>query len=120
MQEGCCHPGPSANVAIPSTEMRSSVVTPMYHVRRVVDKVLSTIFHPSKRRDLGDPAKPFPTPAVAGWSSLYSMVTFRPDVPYSEALRKEKNQKALVARGTGVATVAAVAAVGYLAARRWR
>lgn len=85
------------------------MVSPTYHIRRVLDSVLSYLMPPTSRRPIlqtetsstDSPPKlceeAFPTPRVSGWSSLYSMVTFRPDVSYKEALRKERAQKEVVA-----------------------
>ena len=89
-----------------SSEMRSKVVSPTYHIRRVLDSVLSFVMPPTSKRAIlqetsagSSPTlceEAFPTPRVSGWSSLYSMVTFRPDVSYKEALRKERSQKDVV------------------------
>ena len=107
--------------------MRSSVLSPLYHLRRALDSVLSTLIptRPMAALSLTDP---FPTPRVRGWTSLYEMVTFRPDVGYSEALRRERWQKEVLgwivwAGGAGVA--AGLGGVGLwttqklLARRRW-
>lgn len=83
------------------TEMRSHVLTPLHHIRRHIDSILSALFHPTSQRPLASTTA-FPTPNVSGWSSLYSMVTFRPDVPYGEALRKEKEQKRKVGLAVGI------------------
>ncbi len=115
-----------------SSEMRSHVITPAYHLRRLLDSMLSALFPPSKALPFSnstDPSTllPFPTEHVKGWSSLYTMVTFRPDVPYKEALRKERWQKAVVSgvvRGVEVGLGAAVAfgswRVGQMALREYR
>jgi kynurenine 3-monooxygenase len=97
-----------------SMEMRSHVLMPMHHVRRAVDAVLSSVLSPSKRRDvlLASPT-PFPTTSISGWSSLYNMVTFRPDVPYHEALRKEKSQKAAVGNAALLTGVLTAMGLGY-------
>ena len=48
---------------------------------------------------------------------MYSMVTFRPDVSYREALRKERSQREIVTwMGRGV-VAAGVGAVGVAAFR---
>ena len=75
-----------------SSEMRSHVLSPMHHLRRHIDSILSTIF-PSKPTSPLSLIDPFPTSTVTGWTSLYEMVTFRPDVRYSEARRREEWQK---------------------------
>lgn len=115
--------------------MRSKVVSPTYHIRRVLDSVLSFVMPPTSKRAIlqdtsaGSPPKlceeAFPTPRVRGWSSLYSMVTFRPDVSYKEALRKERAQKDVVAGlawalgGTVGVTGTAGLAYGALFAKRY-
>lgn len=90
------------------------MITPAYHIRRVLDKVLSTLFPPSPSIPFMSLSSPlvFPTRHVKGWSSLYNMVTFRPDVSYEEALRKEKWQKGVVGRLSWVGVVGVVGLVG--------
>lgn len=69
---------------------------------------------------------PFPTKRVTGWTSLYEMVTFRPDVGYAEALRRERWQKDVLHYGVwvggagilGLATAGALAAVKISRASR--
>jgi len=69
---------------------------------------------------------PFPTKRVTGWTSLYEMVTFRPDVGYAEALRRERWQKDVLHYGVwvggagilGLATAGALAAVKISQASR--
>jgi len=69
---------------------------------------------------------PFPTKRVTGWTSLYEMVTFRPDVGYAEALRRERWQKDVLHYGVwvggagilGLATAGALAAVKISKASR--
>ena len=86
--------------------MRSHVLSPLHHLRRHLDSLLSRILvapsNPfstsatgSKGRELSL-TNPFPTTQVKGWTSLYEMVTFRPDVGYAEALRREMWQKQVV------------------------
>lgn len=81
-------------------EMSSSVVDPMFLLRKRLDSLLMKVL------------------PKGWWSSLYSMVTFQPDVGYSEALRTEQRQKRLLERviwsGATVGVVG-LAAVG----RRW-
>ncbi|ORX35971.1 hypothetical protein BD324DRAFT_629714 [Kockovaella imperatae] len=93
-------------------EMRSHVLSPMHHFRRFLDSVLSAVIpsHPVSTLSLTDP---FPTKRVRGWTSLYELVTFRPDVGYSEALRREQWQKQVVAwagwtGGTGLLLAAGI------------
>ena len=47
-----------------STEMRSHVLSPMHHVRRVLDSVLATIM-PSRAVESLSLTEPFPTKRVA-------------------------------------------------------
>ena len=69
---------------------------------------------------------PFPTKRVTGWTSLYEMVTFRPDVGYAEALRRERWQKNVLHYGVwvggagilGLTTAGALAAVKISRASR--
>ncbi|TXT10730.1 hypothetical protein VHUM_02235 [Vanrija humicola] len=89
-------------------EMRSSVLKPLYHLRRGIDWVLTRVY-PSTPQAV-DPRVPFSTKKVRGWTSLYDMVTFRPDIGYAEALRREKWQKSVV--GGAAWATAAVAAAG--------
>lgn len=55
---------------------------------------------------------PFPTQKVKGWTALYDMVTFRPDVGYAEVMRREKWQKKVVADTTFITSAAIVSVVG--------
>ncbi|WWC58433.1 kynurenine 3-monooxygenase [Kwoniella dejecticola CBS 10117] len=104
------------------TEMRSHVLSPLHHIRRFVDSALTRILpsRPSKLHlSLTDP---FPTKRVKGWTSLYEMVTFRPDVPYSEALRKEQAQKEIMAWTGYISGILGFGAVGFTGlrlARKW-
>jgi kynurenine 3-monooxygenase len=104
-----------------STEMRSSVLSPLHHLRRTLDSLLSTII-PSRPTAKLSLTKPFPTVRVGGWTSLYEMVTFRPDVGYAEALRREQWQKGVVgwmAYGSGVGLMAGLAGAGLWAGKRY-
>ena len=58
-------------------EMRESVVSTSYRMRKKLDGILS--------RSLKD-----------YWLPLYTMVSFRPDIPYSEAVRRERLQANIV------------------------
>ncbi len=90
----CC-PRTISSADVRSTEMRSAVLSPMHHLRRQVDNLLTSVF-PSNSKSKLSRTEPFTTNRVRGWTSLYEMVTFRPDVPYAEALRKERWQKGVV------------------------
>lgn len=97
-----------------STEMRSTVLSPMYHFRRHLDTLFTSLFpsHPKSELSL---TNPFPTSRVRGWTSLYEMVTFRPDVGYAEALRKEKWQKEVVGAAGWLLGGGLVAGLGVVA-----
>ncbi|WVQ85327.1 kynurenine 3-monooxygenase [Cryptococcus sp. DSM 104549] len=109
------------------TEMRSHVLSPLHHLRRHLDTLLTTLF-PSSHSP-SSPSRPslsltdpFPTKRVKGWISLYEMVTFRPDVGYAEALRKEQWQKDVMGWAGwagGLLGLGAVGVVGVGLARRW-
>lgn len=75
-------------------EMRHSVISRTYLLRKKLDGLLS--------RSLGN-----------YWLPLYTMVTFRPDISYGEALRRETRQAKIVQNivtyGTGI-----VAAAGFI------
>ncbi|KAL7412761.1 hypothetical protein BDY24DRAFT_415724 [Mrakia frigida] len=94
-------------------EMKSKVLSPLHLLRRHLDHVLSLLLPPptspailsslaSSRAPTSTstppPANPFPQGRVQRWTSLYHMVTFRPDVGYAEALRRENWQKDLVTK----------------------
>lgn len=83
--------------------MKSHVLTPLHHIRRVLDTTLASLLPPptpaQTRLALSSSASsPFPHGRVTRWTSLYHMVTFRPDVGYAEALRREEWQKRVVRR----------------------
>ncbi|WWD17975.1 kynurenine 3-monooxygenase [Kwoniella shandongensis] len=103
------------------TEMRSHVLSPLHQLRRHVDTLLTRLFRSSTTATLSL-TDAFPTKKERGWTSLYEMVTFRPDVGYSEALRKEKSQREIMgwAGWIGGATlVGGVGIVGLKLARTW-
>lgn len=96
--------------------MRSSVLNPLYHLRRAVDYALTRLI-PSVQAPLTG-AEPFPTKRVRGWTALYDMVTFRPDIGYAEARRREAWQKHVV-HSAAYAGLAAVVGMGIFAARTY-
>lgn len=101
--------------------MRSHVLSPLHHLRRQVDKMFTTLFRSAPQATLSL-TEPFPTKRVRGWTSLYEMVTFRPDVGYSEALRKERWQKDVVGYTGWVGGVIGIGAAGVFAAtmaKKW-
>ena len=111
----------SANPTHPSTEMRSTVLSPLHHLRRTLDSLLAKLI-PSTPTATLSLTSPFPTTRVKGWTSLYEMVTFRPDVGYGEALRRERWQRGVINWAswmTGVGAVAGLGGVGVWAAQRW-
>lgn len=99
--------------------MRSSVLNPLYHLRRAFDYVLTRVW-----ASVPQPVVPkvaFSTPRVHGWTALYDLVTFRPDVPYAEAMRREAYQKTIVhtlAWSSGAAVTAVVGLATFRAFRR--
>lgn len=95
--------------------MRSTVLSPLHHLRRHLDSFLSSILPRPKTASLGltSLTDPFPTQRVKGWTSLYEMVTFRPDVGYAEALRRERWQKEVLAWGVWASGFGAVGLAGF-------
>ncbi|ODO07320.1 kynurenine 3-monooxygenase [Cryptococcus wingfieldii CBS 7118] len=105
------------------TEMRSHVLSPMHHLRRHLDTLLTTLFPTLSRSSLPttslssllaseSSSTAFPTNKVKGWTSMYNMVTFRPDVGYAEAMRKESWQKEVVGWVGYVGGAVSVGALG--------
>jgi kynurenine 3-monooxygenase len=94
--------------------MRSTVLSPLHHLRRHLDAFLTKILpRPASTSQLGlSLTDPFPTRKVKGWTSLYEMVTFRPDVGYAEALRRERWQKDVLGWGVWVGGAGLVGLVG--------
>ncbi|PWN30669.1 FAD/NAD(P)-binding domain-containing protein [Jaminaea rosea] len=81
--------------------MSSSVVDPLYLLRKQLDSLLMTWL------------------PKGWWSSLYSMVTFSPDVGYARAMQREEWQQRLLQRvivGGGAAVVGATVGLGWV----WR
>ncbi|KAF9453224.1 FAD/NAD(P)-binding domain-containing protein [Macrolepiota fuliginosa MF-IS2] len=77
-------------------EMRHSVTTLGYLLRKALDNILYTISAP---RPVSLPSLalllarvPFTTVEPTGWLPLYTMVTFRPDISYATARRKAARQ----------------------------
>lgn len=103
--------------------MKSHVLTPLHHLRRVLDTALSSLLPPptpyQTRLLLASSPHPFPTRTVRRWTSLYHMVTFRPDVGYAEALRREAWQKTLVRRGAIGFGATLLAGVGWASYAAW-
>jgi kynurenine 3-monooxygenase len=77
-------------------EMRDKVTSLSYKVRKQLDSMLSRL--------LGD-----------SWLPLYTMVSFRPDISYSEAVAKESRQTEIVSYAfTGLAVGAVALAAGLV------
>jgi kynurenine 3-monooxygenase len=78
-------------------EMRHSVTSSLYLLRKAVDGLLS--------RTLGD-----------AWLPLYTMVSFRPDIPYSRAIEQEERQKNII--NYGLISLGAITVVGSILFKR--
>lgn len=107
-------------------EMRHDVTTPAYLLRKAVDNLLAALTSPpptvnaqgqltyTAGTSLLDDA-PFNRVKPRGWLPLYTMVTFRPDIPYSVAREKAEFQArvlSVLGWAIGGATTAALAAAG--------
>jgi kynurenine 3-monooxygenase len=85
-----------------SVEMRHSVTTPAHKLKRMVDNLLFSLTcrTPVTLTNLG--ALPsgvtFPPGRPRGWLPLYTMVTFRPDISYSNAKRKATEQGRVITK----------------------
>lgn len=99
-----------------SVEMRHSVTTPLYLIKKMLDNVLFSLS--SRKNDVAATAFSPLLSRVAfpgdprGWLPLYTMVTFRPDISYATAKQKAANQSFVLmsvgwigAAGLGVASV---------------
>ena len=83
-----------------SVEMRHSVTTPAYMLRKMLDDILYSLspakhvsvatLGPLLSRILFSPQEP------SGWIPLYTMVTFRPDISYATAKKKAERQSRLI------------------------
>lgn len=98
-----------------SVEMRHSVTTPIYILRRAVDNLLASLSSPKgvTTSSLGPllARVPFPSRNPTGWLPLYTMVTFRPDISYATAQRKATEQSRLLTNA-GWSVVLGTATVG--------
>ena len=75
--------------------MRHSVTTPAYLFRKALDNLLYALTVDQVAPDLSKSEEledPFPTRGPTGWLPLYNMVTFRPDISYSNARRQSQRQ----------------------------
>ncbi|TDL15989.1 FAD/NAD(P)-binding domain-containing protein [Rickenella mellea] len=77
-------------------EMRHSVTTRSYVIRKIIDAALtSNIPFPKIATELLNSKRPFPD-TVRGWIPLYTMVPFRADIPYSVAKAKAQRQTRII------------------------
>lgn len=79
------------------------MTTPWYHIFKFIDDALSRATY--RRIDPIHSAihsHPFRPPPQWQWLSLYSMVTFRPDISYSTLRTKAKFQRAILKTLTGL------------------
>jgi kynurenine 3-monooxygenase len=101
-----------------SVEMRHSVTTPAYIMKKALDHLLFSLT--ARGPTLGDSLSriAFPTVNPRGWLPLYTMVTFRPDIGYATARRKAAKQDIIIAR---LGTVGVCATGFYITwtALRW-
>jgi len=91
-------------------EMRHSVTTPTYRILKAIDHFISSFAHPIPLSNLTAVLSqvPFPRTNPGGWLSLYTMVTFRPDIPYALARRRAQRQ-------LGVLKILGLSGVGLIA-----
>lgn len=85
-------------------EMSSRVVNPLYLLRKKVDGLLARV--------LGEDT----------WCPLYTMVTFKPDIMYSEAVRRESMQQSIISgmvAGLLSSSVLLLGGAGVFLARRY-
>ncbi|KAK7014931.1 kynurenine 3-monooxygenase [Favolaschia claudopus] len=104
-------------------EMRHSVTTPAYIFRKTVDAFLYSV---TARQKISLPSMlPLLSRAtfasvISGWLPLYTMVTFRPDVSYSTAMKRAERQSRILTglgwAGTGLFGAVGVGVMGLL----WR
>ncbi|KAJ3519211.1 hypothetical protein NMY22_g13309 [Coprinellus aureogranulatus] len=100
-------------------EMRHSVTTLTYIVRKVVDNLLYSLtsrkmVELSSLRPILSRA-PYPVGEPKGWLPLYTMITFRPDISYATAKRKSERQ-ARILDGLGWAGATLIGVAGVWAA----
>lgn len=104
--------------------MRHSVTTPLYRLRKAFDGVLSrwTPFVPFQALAPQLTEHTFNPTIPRGWLALYTMVTFRPDIPYSQVQRKAERQNRLLNLSLWSSLMATVGtgtfALGFWAWRR--
>ena len=85
-----------------SVEMRHSVTTLIYILRKFLDNLLYSLSSPlmvSLESLAPVLAKvPYPPGKLKGWLPLYTMVTFRPDISYATVRKKSASQAAVLTR----------------------
>ncbi|KAI0079955.1 FAD/NAD-P-binding domain-containing protein [Panus rudis PR-1116 ss-1] len=105
------------------TEMRHSVTTPAYILRKALDDFLYSLtsqqmtplyFTPEKQQD------PFPTRWPSGWLPLYTMVTFRPDISYATVKRKAQRQNQIISYAAWLSAAVAVGTASAAAFTVWK
>ncbi|GAA5990151.1 hypothetical protein JCM10908_005846 [Rhodotorula pacifica] len=104
------------------TEMASSVLSPLYLLRRGLDSLLSSL---STLPPFAIPRDQDPTKDRGGrWESLYRMVTFRPGLAYEEVIRRSEWQQRVLRRAVqaigGAVLLGATVGVGLRYAGRYR
>ncbi|OBZ75535.1 Kynurenine 3-monooxygenase [Grifola frondosa] len=101
-------------------EMRHSVTTPAYRIRKALDGIL---YFFSPKQTIASSIIPtlanetFPATAPTGWLPLYNMVTFRPDISYSTAQRKFSRQTRILELSGWLAAATVGAAVVGITSR---
>jgi kynurenine 3-monooxygenase len=83
-----------------SVEMRHSVTTLRYILRKFLDNLLYSLSSP-RMVSLASLAPvlakvPYPPGNSKGWLPLYTMVTFRPDISYAAVREKAASQAAVL------------------------
>lgn len=101
-------PAPADGVFFISVEMRHSVTTPAYMIRKMFDNALfsfssKTFVNVASLSPLLSRV-PFAPGAPSGWIPLYTMVTFRPDISYANVKRKAEKQHRVVTATSWIGT----------------
>jgi kynurenine 3-monooxygenase len=111
----------------PSTEMRHDVTTPRYLMRKAIDNLLGALTAPAPSPagtltyTAPSDEEPFKSGGPSGWLSLYTMVTFRPDLGYATARRRAAQQARIlqvVEGGLALGVAGALAWTAWVARRR--
>ncbi|KAL0947011.1 hypothetical protein HGRIS_013155 [Hohenbuehelia grisea] len=104
-------------------EMRHSVVTPTYIIKKTLDTLLFSLTsrQTASLASLGPALSrtPFPPGMPSGWLPLYTMVSFRPDISYATARRKAARQSRILANVVSLGTALLSVATAYLAWSVW-